>query len=126
MQNVPSLMGGGKKVSSCVLARWLPGCKPTAASASLSWQAGPEAEQGASELGWGQTVAVCSWGTLSQLPSAQVCLWVLTHLDVELSLRRQGTPESVCGTPLEPQPLVLHLLLKLSVRTSRLPKWCYR
>ena len=93
------LTGGGKKVSSCVLAHRLPGCKPRAASASLPWQAGPQAAQGASELGWGQTVVVCSWGTLSQLPSAQVCVRGLTHLDVELSLQRQGAPESVCGTP---------------------------
>ena len=99
MRNVPSLTGGGKKVSSCVLAHRLPGCKPRAASASLPWQAGPQAAQGASELGWGQTVVVCSWGTLSQLPSAQVCVRGLTHLDVELSLQRQGAPESVCGTP---------------------------
>ena len=99
VRNVPSLTGEGKKVSSCVLAHRLPGCKPRAASASLPWQAGPQAAQGASELGWGQTVVVCSWGTLSQLPSAQVCVRGLTHLDVELSLQRQGAPESVCGTP---------------------------
>lgn len=69
-----SLAQGGKKVSSCVLARRLPGCKPGAASTSSICLSGLQAEEEASAR-VGTDSSVYSQGELGQSPSAQVCLW---------------------------------------------------
>lgn len=92
-----------------MLARRLTGCKTRAASASPRYLSGPQAEEGASQHGWGQTAAVYSWGVSSQLPQRR-CVCGSMFVDGELPLQRRWRTESICGTPWELQPLLLLLL----------------